>query len=260
MKNDFLKVAKQAALEAGKVIKKYSGKYGEENIKGGDKSNFATIADTEAENVIIKILTSSFPTHNIIAEESGIKNKKSEYTWVIDPLDGTIVFKAGLPFFVVSIGLMKDNVPIIGVIYQVLTDELYFAQKGKGAYLNSEKIKVSQTNDMEEVMLAADFGHNKGRQIKFNNFVAPLMNKVSYVYSLGSDAFLMALLAKGIFDVFATDAYVWDFVAGAVIVREAGGKVTNFEGNEPDWSKERLSIVASNGAIHDQILEALNSK
>lgn len=255
----FLKVAKKAAEKAGEVIKKYSGKYGEENIKGEDKSNFATIADTEAENVIIKILTASFPTHNIIAEESGIKNKKSEYTWVVDPLDGTIVFKAGLPFFVVSIGLLKKQTPIIGVIYQPLIGELYSAQKGEGAYFNDKKISVSKTDKLDEMMLAADFGHNKGRQIKFNNFVAPLMNKVSYVYSLGSDAFLLALVAKGVFDVFATDAYVWDFAAGAVIVEEAGGKVTDLKGNKPDWSKERLSIVASNGLIHDEIIKALKS-
>lgn len=259
MEDQFLKVAKKAALEAGKVIKRYYGKNHHLKIKNNDVSNFATIADLEAEKTVIKIIKSNFPDHNIIAEESGKVNNHSIYTWVIDPLDGTIAFNAKIPYFTVSIGLIKDGHPLIGVLKQVEANELYWAQKGKGAYLNGKKIKVSKVFELEKAMFGVDFGHRVSRQNKFDVFAKPLMNKVSYLFSLGSDAALLSLLAKGNLDLFATDGWIWDFAAGTVIIREAGGKVTDFEGNEPDWTKERLSIVASNGLLHDQILEALKA-
>lgn len=144
MKDKFLKVAKQAALEAGKVIQKYSGQAYQKNIKHKDVSDFSTDADLEAEEKIVGILTKNFPDHNIIAEESGKKNKGSKYTWVIDPLDGTLTFSLGIPYFTVSIGLLRDNKPFLGVIYNVSFENLYWAQSGKGSFLNGQKISVSQ--------------------------------------------------------------------------------------------------------------------
>lgn len=250
-----MKVAKQAALEAGKVIQKYSGKVHVKNIKNEDTSNFATEVDTEAEKIIVKILTKNFPSHNIIAEEGSRSHKNSEYIWVIDPLDGTFGFSHGMPYFSVSIGLLKNNYPIIGVIYHISAKDLYFAQADKGAYLNGDSIHVSQGRSLESAALAIGFGSRKKRVEK--SYIRLLIDKVGYPYSLGSAATKLALVAKGMFDAFVNEAWVWDFVAGAVIVREAGGRVTDFAGNEPDWSQERLNIVASNGLIHDQILEAL---
>src|SRR3989344_6854960 len=121
MGNDnFLKVAKEAALEAGEIIAKYVGKKHKFKFKNEDKSDFATQADLESEQKIIQIITKNFPTHNIIAEESGRVSKDSEYTWVIDPLDGTISFAAGMQYFAVCIGLMRDKKPFLGVIYNIL--------------------------------------------------------------------------------------------------------------------------------------------
>lgn len=256
MNDDFLKVAKQAALEAGKAIAKYFGEENEHFLKG-DVSDFATKADLEAEKIIIEAITKNFPTHNIISEEAGKKNKKSKYTWIIDPLDGTITFATGLPYFAVSIGLLEENVPILGVINQVMTKELYWAQKGEGAYLNGKKITVSKISDFNKAVLGVDFGHRIRRQIKHDKYILPLMNKASYLYSLGSDAVILGLIAKGILDAFAVDAWIWDFAGGVIIVEEAGGKVTDPKGRPVDWTKDRLEIVASNGLIHNQILEAL---
>lgn len=257
MEDQFLKVAKQAALEVGKIIQKYSGNFGKKTIKGGDKSNFATKADIEAEKAIIKILTTNFPEHNIIAEEGGSKDKKSDYTWVIDPVDGTFSFTHNFPYFSVSIGLIFKGKPILGVIYHVSAKDLYYAQMSKGSYLNGKSIQVSKTSSLEESACGLDFGHKKTRALNLEKYVSPLISKIGYPYSVGSAVSSQALVARGILDGYVNQAWIWDFAAGTVIVREAGGRVSDFEGNEPDWTKERLNIVASNGLIHDQILEAL---
>ncbi len=257
MDDNFLKVAKQAALEAGAIISKYIGGKHTFKIKNQDNSDFATQADLEAEKKIVRILNKNFPSHNIIAEERGTMNKGSEYTWVIDPLDGTFSFSVGMPFFSVSIGLLKNKEPFLGVIYHISAKDLYWAQEGKGAYLNQQKIQVSKRNSLEMSAFCLDPGHINRRKRKYDRYIEPLFNKVAAPYEIGSAAASLAYLGKGIFDGVINDAWIWDFSAGVVIVREAGGRVTDFEGNEPDWSKERLEIVASNGLIHDQILEAL---
>ncbi|MDP3973292.1 MAG: inositol monophosphatase [Candidatus Daviesbacteria bacterium] len=257
MEDNFLKVAKQAALEAGKVIQKYSGKDQHKNVKHEDPTDYATEADIEAEKIIVKILTASFPDHNILAEEQTNINRKSEYTWVIDPLDGSISFAQGVPYFSVSIGLLKEGMPILGVVYNISFKQLYWAQTGHGAYLNGKAISVSQKKSLNESVGSLDFGHNIKRQYKLDLYVNKLINKVGYIYSFGSTVASLGLVAEGVLDLYVNYAYLWDFMAGAVIVREAGGKVTDFEGKEPDWTKERLNVIASNGIIHDQILEAL---
>lgn len=257
MEEKFLKIAKQAALEAGKIISKYSGKKHRLVLKGGDSSNFATRADIEAEEKIVEILTKNFPTHSIIAEEKTRIKNESAYTWVIDPVDGTFSFVHGIPYFSVSIGLLLDNQPFLGVINNVSGKELFYAQKDKGAFLNGKSIRVSKIKNLDESACGLDFGHKNTRSGNLDKYVIPLMSKIGYPYSVGSAVASQALVAKGILDGYVNEAWIWDYVAGAVIVREAGGKVTDFEGKEPDWSKDRLSIVASNGLIHNQILEAL---
>ncbi len=257
MNDNFLKVAKQAALEAGEIITKYFGKKHQYKFKNEDQSDFATQADLESEQKIIQILTKNFPNSSIIAEESGQTQKGSEYTWVIDPVDGTFSFAVGVPFYSVSIGLLKNNQPILGVIYNVSMKQLYWATVGSGAFLNGERISVSSRDKIEGAAASLDYGHRQKRQEKIEKYVRPLITKVGYVYSFGSSVSTLGMVAQGILDVYVNEAWIWDFAAGVVIVREAGGKVTDFEGKEIDWSKQRLNIVASNGFIHEAILEAL---
>lgn len=244
-------------MEAGKVIQKYSGKDEHKNVKNEDPTDYVTKADLEAEKVIVKILTSNFPDHNLLGEEKTNINKKSKFTWVVDPLDGTISFGSGIPYFSVSIGLLKENKPILGVIYIMSFKKLYWAQIGQGAFVNGKLLRVSKKHTLKESVGTLDFGHNVKRQYKLDLYVNKLLTKIGYIYSFGSAVASSALVAEGILDINVNYGFVWDFVAGAVIVREAGGKVSDFEGNEPDWTKERLNFVASNGLIHDQILEAL---
>lgn len=257
MDDKFLEVAKLAAIEAGEIITKYSGKVHTKNIKNGDISDFATEADVRSEEIITKTLSEAFPTHNIIGEEKGITHKDSEYTWVIDPIDGTFSFEVGVPYFSVSIGLLKNNKPFAGVVLNVSSNDLFWAQEGTGAYLNGNRINVSSRDNLTETAVALDFGHRQKRQSKVEKYVIPLIYKIGYPYSFGSAVAVLAMVAQGMLDADVNQAWIWDFAAGAIIVREAGGVVTDFEGREPDWSSERLNIVASNGLIHDQILEEL---
>lgn len=257
MEDKFLEVAKQAALEAGKIIAGYIGKKHKYNYKNEDKSDFATQADLESEQKIIQIITKNFPNHNIIAEESGQVDKNSEYTWVIDPLDGTVSFAAGMPYFAVSVGLLKKNIPILGVIYHVVTKDLYWAKVGKGAFVNGKPIKVNQKNELSSANIVMDFGHKHRRLPKIDLYVKPLMKEAGYIYAIGSSVMSLMLVARGIQDGMIAQAWTWDGVAGTVIVQEAGGKITDFSGNPIDWTNPRLSIVATNSLIHDQILEVL---
>src|SRR5262245_53009959 len=128
----FLEVAKEAAIEAGKVVKSYYNS--ELALQGkGHYTNFATKADLESEAKVIEIITKNFPEHNIIGEESGRVENNSQYTWAIDPIDGTIPFVDGIPFFGISVGLLKNNKPFVGVINMVAADELFWAEEGEGA-------------------------------------------------------------------------------------------------------------------------------
>lgn len=253
----FLKVAKQAALEAGKVIQKYSGKEQDKNVKHEDPVDYATDADLEAEKTIVKLLTSSFPNHSLIAEEEAKVDQKSRFKWVVDALDGSISFGSGIPYFSVSIGLLEEGIPILGVIYNVSFKKLYWAQKGLGAYLNGKVIRVREKKHLKESVGVLDFGHNIKRQQKLDSYVNKLIPKIGYLYSFGSAGASLGMIGEGILDLYVNHAYNWDVLGGVVIVREAGGKVTDFEGNEPDWIKERVNVIASNGLIHDQILEVL---
>lgn len=257
MDSDFLKVAKEAALEAGKKISKLFGKLGESKFKDGDSSNLLTEADLESEKIIVNLIRNNFPNHNIFAEEKHKIGQGSNYTWVIDPLDGTTSFASGIPNFAISIGLLKDSKPILGVINWVSNGELYWGEKNKGTYLNGKKISVKRTNKLENAVLGFSVGTSKKREEKLKAYILPLFSKIRYPYILGSIAVDLSLTSKGIFDGAIGMGWAWDFIGGAMIVLEAGGKVTNLEGEEPEWTQERLSIVASNGLIHDQILEAL---
>lgn len=257
MEDNFLKVAKEAAIEAGKVIQKYAGQAHQKNIKNGDISDFTTNADLESERIIVEILTKNFPGHSLIAEEGSGNKGDSENIWVVDPLDGSFSFSVGMPFYSVSIGLIRNGKPFIGVIYQPAMGNLFYAQTGKGSFLNDDRLQVSNCDLLEKAACVLDPGHSKKRPEKVKRYILPLINKIAQLYEIGSAASSLSLIARETFDAVINSAWLWDFAAGTVIVREAGGKVTDFEGREPDWTKERLDIVASNGLLHNQIIEAL---
>lgn len=252
----FLKVAKQASLEAGKVALRYYGKQHKLVIKT-DSSDFVTQADLEVEKVVVGIIIKNFPAHNVISEEKVRINHKSSLTWAIDPIDGTISYVSKMPFFAVSIGLLENNQPIVGVIYHITEQDLYWAEKGQGAFLNGKKISVSKTQKLEDAVIGLGIGTMTKRRAKLNDYFFPLLSKVRYIYMLGGGAVTMALLAKGSLDAIPNRAWIWDQAAAGIIITEAGGKISDRFGNQVDWSANYTEFIASNGLIHEQILEAL---
>jgi len=252
----FLQVAKEAAIEAGKIVKKYYQSELELHGKG-HVANFATQADLESEKKVIEIITQNFPDHNIIGEESGRVENNSEYTWAIDPIDGTIPFVDGIPVFGVSVGLLKNNQPFIGVINMVGRDELFWAEEGHGAFRNGEKLQVRDRKELSASTIALEFGHSE-RSMRLQKHFQPIVEKVRYAYVFGSAVQPLTLLAQGNLDGCFIRAYVWDFAAGVILVKEAGGRFTELNGESADFTKEKIQLICTNGFIHDEMVAAYN--
>jgi myo-inositol-1(or 4)-monophosphatase len=250
MINDIIEIAKQA----GSVVREGFGKNFKIDYKTSE-NNLVTEVDKASEKLITDFITKKYPVHSILAEEgSGTKNN-SEYLWVVDPLDGTTNFAHGLPIFSVSIGVQKNNVTIAGVVYDVMNDIVYSAEKDSGAFAGSQKMIVNRTSKLEHSLLVTGFPYNiaENPENAFQKFEA-LTRKARGVRRLGSAAIDFCFVASGIFEGFwEVHLHPWDLCAGKLIVEEAGGLVTDFKGNEIDiYSKK---ILASNGIIHNQIIK-----
>lgn len=249
---------KLIAKTAGSVIRKGFNQNFEIELKTNE-SNLVTEIDKKAERTIIDFIKKEYPTHAILAEESGSQKNFSEYTWVIDPLDGTTNFAHGLPIFSVSIGITKYNQTILGVVYDVMQDKLYTAEKGKGAFCNGRELKVSENSNLRRSLLVTgfpyDINENPNHAIqRFNRMLVVSRG----IRRLGSAAIDFCYVADGIFDGFwEVHLNPWDLCAGKLILEESGGKVTNLRGEKIDiFSKE---ILATNSKIHDQMVKELNS-
>jgi myo-inositol-1(or 4)-monophosphatase len=246
------RVALSAAKKAGEIIRKNFQKKIEIRRKG-DKTP-VTSADIKADRLICSIIRKSFPNHNIVSEEGGGTMGKN-YTWVIDPLDGTKNFIAGWPFFSVSIALVYGEDLILGVVFNPITEKLYFAEKGKGAYLNGGKIKVNSFQDFSLM----NFGFSKGGDleggVKILKKLTPFIQTFRY---FGSDNLFLCSIAEGkIEGFFNLKSEYYDVAAGLLIVQEAGGKVTDF--NNKKYLASSKSLIVSNGKIHDKLLKLINN-
>jgi len=243
--------------EAGKIIREGFGKNIQIDFKTGE-NNLVTEIDKKAENCIINFIEKEFPNHSILAEESGQSNRNSEYMWVIDPLDGTTNFAHRLPIFSVSIGLRKNRETIYGVIYDVMQDKIFAAEKNSGAFCNDEKISVNNNQRIEESLLVTGFPYDMEEKLDRSLEVFKLFLKKSRaVRRLGSAAIDLCYVASGVFDAFWEEKLnPWDVCAGMLIVEEAGGKICDFNGEKIDiYSKE---ILASNGKIDQKMLKIIN--
>jgi len=254
-----LTVAIQAAREAGLYLKESVGKVRSIEIKKGEERNLVSEIDKTSEAMIIRILKSSFPSHAILAEESGAADTAAEYRWVIDPLDGTTNFLHGLPIFCVTIGLEFKGEIVAGVVYDPNRDEIFTAEKGSGSFLNGQRLGVTSTEEMIRSLLVTGFPYNiaDNPQHAVERFVGFLM-AARGVRRLGSAALDLCYVAAGRFDGF-WEVYLhpWDMAAGMLMVTEAGGTVTDFSG--APMSIYRKDIAASNGRIHDQLLKILRN-
>lgn len=255
MQSKEIKVAIRAAKEAGKIAMKCFGRISP-RIKS-DKS-LVTEADVEAERKIRSILEKSFPNYSILGEEFGKKEKTSDYLWVIDPIDGTTNFSMNIPLFCISIALTYKLEPTLAVIYIPFTKELFYAIKGKGAYLNGKKIMVSNRTDIRKSFLIFCHGYDKESVRKVINFFSKVKMINEKLRQLGSAGIEFSFVASGKADAFFVPGLKpWDLAAGSLIVEEAGGKVTDLDGNR--FNLYTKDILASNGKIHEKLLKLIKN-
>ncbi len=223
-----------------------------------NSSNLVTEYDKKSEELIIDFIKEEFPSHSILAEESGRQDNSNEYLWIIDPLDGTTNYAHGLPIFSVSIGVMKRREIIYGVVYDVMRDTIYSAEKRSGAFCNGKKINVSSNDNLSKSVLVTGFPYNisENPDKAFERFIA-FLKEARAVRRLGSAAIDMCYVAEGVFDGFWEVALnPWDVAAGKLLIEEAGGFVTDFNGFPMNIFDKRL--LASNGKIHQHMIKVLN--
>ena len=247
------KFAVELATQAGKALAAHFRK--DRELLGLRKTvkEIITKHDKESDKVIVKAISEKYPAYNVWTEESGVINRGSEYTWIVDPLDGTVNFTSGNPLYCVTLALLKKNEPILGVTYAPIIDELYVAERGKGAFLNRERISVSTAEKLEECYVYFCEGGDKNR-LRTGEINGAIYPKVRDLRKLGSAGLEAAWVACGRGDAYVTTKIEpWDVAAGVLLVREAGGKVTDFRGGA--WKTERSDLVFSNERVHESILE-----
>ena len=258
-----LNFAMQTAQDAGRILLEKMGRHLSVNDKS-DK-NIVTEADLASEKFIIEQIQNRFPRHAILAEESGSSANKDnlennfEYRWIIDPLYGTTNFAHSYPCFCVSIGLEKINAGIqLGAIYDPTRDEMFAVERGQGATLNGRRIRVSEVTDLERALLVTGFPYDVKKRDQFVELFAKFVLNAQAVRRDGSAAIDLAYIACGRFDGFWEDGLsAWDTAAGTLMVEEAGGRVTHYDGTPFDVHKRQM--LATNGAVHDQMLRILQS-
>jgi len=253
--DDLQALAIQAVRESGKLQKEWLRKDKRIELKGA--INLVTEVDRRCEQRIIEIIKKAFPGHNILTEETPMPELPSPYRWIIDPLDGTTNYAHGYPCFCTSLALELEKEIILGAIYDPLLDELFTAQKGKGAFLNKERITVSKTDQLTNALICTGFPYDlRESRVNnldhFNNFVM----KARAIRRDGSAALDLCYVAAGRFDGFwELKLCPWDVAAGKLLVEEAGGTVTDFRGGSLDiYGKE---ILATNGRIHGEMIKVL---
>jgi myo-inositol-1(or 4)-monophosphatase len=249
-----LDVAIEAVKEAGAIVKRYYGKV-DASYKA-DKS-LTTKADVESEETIRNLLQKRFPNYPILGEETGRTGEESDYLWIVDPLDGTTNYSFQNPFFDISLALTYKHNPIIGVVLYPSQNELFYAEKGKGAHLNEAVISVSKANHVEDSIITFCHGRDQEsvkRVIKAFSRLKVINNKVR---QLGAAALELCYVACGRTDVFLmVGINAWDVAAGAIILKEAGGNVTDFNGRNFDM--ESKDILGTNAMLQQKLLGLLN--
>lgn len=245
-----LAVAMEAAKRAGVLIKERIGSISKEEISQKSFSDFVTKVDLESEKTIINNINKHFPNHQIMTEESSKDYKNSDYLWIIDPLDGTTNFIYSFPFVAISIALMYKGELIIGVIHDPLRNETFYAEKGAGAFLNGKKIKVSSIEKSESSLIATGFPFRNKQYIEeYIKIFYQMLHSVNDLRRAGAAAIDLAYVACGRVDGFFEYALSpWDIAAGTVLIEEAGGVVSDFNGTSNHLFTG--NIIAGNHAIH----------
>jgi myo-inositol-1(or 4)-monophosphatase len=253
----FLDIATAAALDAGAIVQSYWGNLNaiEEKGRPGD---LVTAADKASEKAILEVLRRHVPEHGILAEESGkLGDSSSQYLWAIDPLDGTTNFAHQYPPFGVSVGLLIDGIPQVGVVFDPFHNELFRAAKGLGATRNRQPIRVSETVELRNSLLVTGFAYDR-RETPDNNYAefCHLTHLTQGVRRSGSASIDLCYVSCGRLDGYwERGLSPWDLAAGVVILSEAGGKITAYDGSP--WKIESGRILATNGKLHESLSQEL---
>lgn len=255
MKYDiFLKQAIIAAEKSGGLIVSYFEKIKTIKKKNKNIRDLISEVDILSEKEIISTLKSKFKKHNFLAEESGLQNNKSDYTWIIDPLDGTVNYVKGIKLCAISIALTYKKETVVGVIYNPFLKELYYSSKKGGAYLNGDPIRVSKNKKLDSCLLISAFSSKislKEKNKEYKNF-GNLNNKSLGVLRIGSAALAMAMVAKGSIDgIWGNDLKIWDIEAGICLIREAQGQV------EAKRNGTNKTIIAGNNYVVNMLKKNL---
>ncbi len=257
--DDLREVLHSAAKEGGKIILEYFDGAFKIDHKDGI-NNLVTEVDKLAEDKIIKVIRATFPSHSIISEEIGELIKDSDYEWIIDPIDGTVNFAHGIPICCVSIGLMHKKEMLMGAVFNPMMNEFFFAEKGKGATLNGKPIKVSAKTNFKTAFLVTGFPYNwpDSAEHPIKVFERMILEGLP-VRRLGSAAIDLCWVACGRFDGFwEYNLQAWDVAAGYLMVKEAGGRVTNFDGEKCTVFEKQT--LATNGHIHEAMVSVIKNK
>lgn len=253
----FLDIATEAALAAGAVLQTHWGKL-EDVQEKGRPGDLVTEADKAAEVAILEVLRRHVPEHSILTEESGQFGEADQtFLWAIDPLDGTTNYAHQYPFVAVSVGLLIEGIPSVGVVYNPIHDELFRAAKGLGATCNRKSIRVSQTSELEKSLLVTGFAYDR-RQTSDTNYpeFCHLTHLTQGVRRDGAAAIDLAYVAAGRLDGYwERGLSTWDMAAGVVLVEEAGGKVTAYD--QSPFQIQSGRILATNGRVHDRLSHEL---
>ena len=255
--NKYLEVAREAALRAGVILKEHFGKVCPSMIDEKAKNDFVTDVDRKSEGIIKDYIKSHFTDHNILAEESLSERNASPFLWIIDPLDGTLNYIHSLPSFAVSIALEIDGELAVGIIYEPLRECIYTAIKGQGTFKNNKRIRVSRSESLKTALIATGFPF----RIKdiIDNYLIVFKDFFMHATGLrrgGSACLDLAYTAEGIFGGFFECALSpWDMAAGALLVNEAGGVVTDFKGT--DQYLKTGNIIAGSKGVHSEMLKII---
>lgn len=263
MYTDFMEIDLNSIMHAsemgGREVSKHFGK----TLEFKEKStlgDFRTKADIDSEKAILNIIQARFPTYNIRSEEYGFIDKRSSYTFIIDPLDGSNNFVLGIPNFAVSIGVMKNNEAMIGVIHLPILNQTYYALKGKGAFLKKKRLHVNKESDISRVTVSYTCGYTVPNEFSDKIFRAIHDLKIKRCLNNWSPASEYCLLAAGKLEAIINNANeIYDYTAGKVIAREAGGLITDFNGKVTKTDRSSIFIASNSTKIHEQLLECVQS-
>ncbi len=256
---DLARLAEEAARAAGGVHRTYAQHGFTVDTKSGHH-DLVTEADIEAERVVVQLVRSRFPGHNILAEEGSEPDRSSEYTWVVDPLDGTNNFARGIPLFTSSVAVARNDEIVAAAVYDPSRDELFRAYRGGGAYVNGTPLRVRESTDLSDAILATGFYYNRGREMEqtLETIRAFFHRGGIGIRRTGSAALDLCYVAAGRYDGFwEHNLGLWDYAGGSLILEEAGGRLSDDRGKALPFAPSY--IVASNGSLHAQLLELVQT-